>query len=74
MGPVTQAGCNALCPSLGRGCYGCFGPMESPDTAALAALFEKLGSSKEDIVRMFRNFNAYAEPFRLESETYERTK
>jgi hypothetical protein len=23
---VTQAGCGALCPSVGRGCYGCFGP------------------------------------------------
>ena len=26
LGPVTQAGCGALCPSVGRGCYGCFGP------------------------------------------------
>ena len=26
LGPMTQAGCGALCPSVGRGCYGCFGP------------------------------------------------
>jgi sulfhydrogenase subunit delta len=37
LGPVTQAGCGALCPAVQRGCYGCFGPMESPNTAALAA-------------------------------------
>ena len=32
LGPVTQAGCGALCPSYHRGCYGCFGPKESPNT------------------------------------------
>ena len=37
LGPVTQAGCGALCPSFDRGCYGCFGPMETPNTAALSA-------------------------------------
>ena len=26
LGPVTQAGCGAICPSYDRGCYGCFGP------------------------------------------------
>ena len=26
LGPVTQAGCGALCPTFTRGCYGCFGP------------------------------------------------
>jgi len=36
LGPVTHAGCGALCPSYDRGCYGCFGPMESPNTAALS--------------------------------------
>lgn len=29
LGPVTHAGCGALCPSIGRGCFGCFGPSES---------------------------------------------
>jgi coenzyme F420-reducing hydrogenase gamma subunit len=29
MGPVTQAGCGALCPAYDRGCFGCFGPSES---------------------------------------------
>ena len=43
LGPVTQAGCGALCPSYARGCYGCFGPMETPNTASLAAGWTQLG-------------------------------
>ncbi len=43
LGPVTQAGCGALCPSFHRGCYGCFGPMESPNIAALHARLARLG-------------------------------
>ena len=31
LGPVTHAGCGALCPTYDRGCYGCFGPMETPE-------------------------------------------
>jgi coenzyme F420-reducing hydrogenase gamma subunit len=30
LGPVTQAGCGAICPAYNRGCYGCYGPMETP--------------------------------------------
>ena len=37
LGPVTQAGCGALCPAYDRGCYGCFGPQETPNTASLSA-------------------------------------
>jgi coenzyme F420-reducing hydrogenase gamma subunit len=29
LGPVTHAGCGALCPAYNRGCFGCFGPSES---------------------------------------------
>lgn len=72
LGPVTQMGCGALCPSYDRGCFGCFGPMESPNTKSLAAWFERLQVPSDDIVRTFRGFNAYAEPFRKESEAHEK--
>lgn len=71
LGPVTQAGCGAICPAYHRGCYGCFGPKETPNTASLSAWWRKLGIQEQDLVRAFRGFNAYAEPFRKESEAYE---
>ena len=71
LGPATQAGCGAICPTFDRGCYGCFGPMENPNTAALAAHFETLGESRQDILLAFRGFNAYAEAFRKESDAHE---
>lgn len=43
LGPVTRAGCGNLCPSVGRGCYGCFGPVEGANTDALSAQFRRLG-------------------------------
>ncbi len=72
LGPVTQAGCGAICPSFNRGCYGCFGSKETPNTASLARQFEAMDYSKGDVVRAFRGFNAYADPFRKESEAYEK--
>jgi len=72
LGPVTQAGCGALCPSYNRGCYGCFGPMDTPNPAALSQWWSNgLGVSEADLVRAWRGFNAYAEPFRKESEAHE---
>jgi sulfhydrogenase subunit delta len=71
LGPVTHAGCGALCPRYQRGCYGCFGPMETPGTASLARQWATLGASERDLVRAFRNFNAAAEPFRQESEAHD---
>lgn len=72
LGPVTQAGCGAICPAYARGCYGCFGPMESPNTASLSDQFRILGQADSDIVRAFRGFNAWAWQFRQAGEEAER--
>jgi len=72
LGPVTQAGCGALCPTYDRGCYGCFGPMESPNTVSLGDAWVGLGISEPDLVRAYRTFNGYAPAFRTASESHER--
>jgi coenzyme F420-reducing hydrogenase gamma subunit len=71
LGPVTHAGCGAICPSYNRGCYGCFGPMETPNTSSLSEGWVRLGATEPDLVRAFRGFNAFAEAFRRESEAHE---
>jgi coenzyme F420-reducing hydrogenase gamma subunit len=72
MGPITQAGCGAICPAYDRGCYGCFGPAESPNIDSLASWWGQLGVSDGDLVRALRTFNAYAPEFQEASERYER--
>jgi coenzyme F420-reducing hydrogenase gamma subunit len=72
LGPVTHAGCGALCPSFNRGCFGCFGPMENPNSVSMAKQFIRLGVSRPEVSLAFRKFNAYAESFRKESEAYEK--
>ena len=68
LGPVTHAGCGALCPAYNRGCYGCYGPMEAPNTAALSARMSELGSEDVDLVRVYRTFNAPADAFARAAE------
>jgi sulfhydrogenase subunit delta len=70
LGPVTQAGCGALCPAVNRGCYGCFGPADTTNTASLSEGLQAGGLARPDIVRAFRTFNAGAEAFREESERH----
>jgi coenzyme F420-reducing hydrogenase gamma subunit len=71
LGPVTHAGCGALCPTYHRGCYGCYGPMEAPNMPALSGQLEKLGTADRDLVRMYRLYYAGAPAFREESERHE---
>jgi sulfhydrogenase subunit delta len=70
LGPVTHTGCNALCPSYDRGCYGCYGPKETPNTISLSHWLAGLGMDKRTLQRVYRTFNADAGPFREESERH----
>jgi sulfhydrogenase subunit delta len=72
LGPVTQAGCGAICPAFGRGCYACFGPMMTPNTTALGNQMLAMGLTPRDVVRAFRSFNGYSMAFAAASEQFER--
>ena len=60
LGPLTHAGCGAICPSYNRGCYGCFGPMESPNPASLTKSLHELGMDDTDVERVYSTFNVRA--------------
>jgi sulfhydrogenase subunit delta len=71
LGPVTLAGCDAICPAYNRGCYGCFGPVEDGNPIALGEQFIALGQTAAEVSRAFRGFNGYSPMFREASEYFE---
>ncbi len=60
LGPVTRAGCGVLCPSLGRPCYGCFGPKEGANIGSLFEVFRKAGLSRRECALLLDKMNTYA--------------
>lgn len=66
LGPVTHAGCGALCPSYTRGCYGCFGPSAGTNPPAVSRGLIQLGMKGSEIRRAFHTFNAAAPAFEKE--------
>ncbi len=72
LGPVTRTGCGALCPGMDRGCYGCFGPSQPPNTEALARRFIELGMSPSIVAEKFRFITGYAPAFREVADRLER--
>lgn len=69
LGPVTRTGCGAICPRMGRGCYGCFGPADQPNLPAFTALLAAQGLSREEAVRRLRGITGWAPAFRRASDT-----
>lgn len=69
LGPITQAGCGALCPTYNRGCYGCFGPVHKGNVPPLIQEFQRQGHTADQLVPLLRNFNATAPQFRDASES-----
>ncbi len=63
LGPVTHAGCGALCPAYRRGCFGCFGPVPRPNTDALVPQLRACGMTDVDVRRVFRTFTSAAPEF-----------
>jgi coenzyme F420-reducing hydrogenase gamma subunit len=64
LGPITHAGCGALCPRHDRGCYGCFGPAKGPNVGSLVRHLEGRGLPREAVDRLLHTFNAWSPEFR----------
>ena len=67
LGPITRAGCGAICPAYARACYGCFGPKETPNTQSLAQQWASLGADRQKIKDAFSTFNVNAPAFKAEA-------
>ena len=71
LGPVTQAGCGAICPSYCRECFGCYGPKESANPISLSQHYLATGKPSLQLVRLLRNFNGHAADFASASNALE---
>jgi coenzyme F420-reducing hydrogenase gamma subunit len=68
MGPVTIAGCGALCTALGRACYSCYGPANVVNDESLAQRFGSLGLEQEAVMRRFQFITSAAPAFKAAGE------
>lgn len=56
LGPVTMAGCGALCPAYGRGCFGCHGPADTTNVPALVDHLVAAGHSPIEVRRLLHTY------------------
>ena len=63
IGPATQAGCGAVCPTSGRGCYGCFGPAHQANTSSLSDILKSKERYPREIRQLYSNISNFAPVF-----------
>ena len=61
LGPITAAGCDAICPSYGAGCEGCRGLIPHPNENAMKDVLEEAGLTVDQIMSHITMFNTYRE-------------
>lgn len=61
LGPVIRAGCDAICVTSGRHCWGCRGLVDDPNIDSEKDILEKYGLTVEQVVEKFKIYNTYAE-------------
>lgn len=71
LGPITQAGCGALCPAYDRACYGCFGPCGQANPRGWSDYLSSQGTPQLVMIQALRSFNADAAEFRSEGNRLE---
>ena len=59
IGPVTRAGCGAICPTYGDGCEGCRGFIPNPNENAMKDVLDEAGLTVDEVMGQFTMFNAY---------------
>lgn len=60
LGPITKAGCGAICMTFGRACYGCFGPKDDANIESLMRWFKDLGFTQRYCIQLLDKMNSYA--------------
>jgi len=61
LGPVTRAGCDAICVTSGRICWGCRGLVDEPNTDSEKSVLQKYGLTVDQAMERFKIYNTYAE-------------
>jgi sulfhydrogenase subunit delta len=59
LGPVTRAGCGAICPTYNDGCEGCRGAVSSPNQDSMKDVLKEHGLTVDQVMARMTMFNAY---------------